>query len=497
MSSHQEESPRIAVTGKTVQQYIDETPVWSDGTSLGKPQLTAMQRRIWSLATAGKFFEGLVVFMTGIALPLIDHSFNLNAAQNGIVTATALFGILIGATLLGRMADSFGRKRMFIVEMALFAVFLIGLVFAQNFIWLVICLFGIGLALGCDYPTAHIVISESVPSQGRGGLVLGAFAFQAIGALVGAAIGYVILTLHPQVDAWRWMFAVPVLPALAVVVGRFFISDSPHWLLAHGRVDEAKTETHRLLKRKPQYPKTVDLIHHASHHEHGADHTNVGVLFNAKNRRATILASVPWFLQDLSTYGIGIFTPIILAATLGKAGEVHGVQDLVHNVMLSAKGTALLDVLLLIGVLAAIAMVERAGRISLQIIGFIGCAMGLGLAALSTHFGGSMRIDLLFIGFMLFNFMTNLGPNAQTYLLAGEVFPTKIRGYGAGFAASFAKIGAVATAFLFPLLLASIGISNLLMILIAASLLGAIVTWMFRIETRGSLDDVGRTSPQL
>ena len=62
-----------------------------------------------------------------------------------------------------------------------------------------------------------------------------------------------------------------------------------------------------------------------------------------------------------------------------------------------------------------------------------------------------MKIVLIFTGFMPFNFMSNLGPNAQTYLLAGEVFPTAIR--GAGFAAAFAKIGAVATAFLFPILL--------------------------------------------
>ena len=64
---------------------------------------------------------------------------------------------------------------------------------------------------------------------------------------------------------------------------------------------------------------------------------------------------------------------------------------------------------------------------------------------------------MIFIGFMLFNFMTNLGPNAQTYLLAGEVFPTAIRGTGAGFAAAFGKVGAVPTAFLFPILLAGIG----------------------------------------
>ena len=93
---------------------------------------------------------------------------------------------------------------------------------------------------------------------------------------------------------------------------------------------------------------------------------------------------------------------------------------------------------------------------------------------------------------MLFNFMTNLGPNAQTYLLAGEVFPTAIRGVGAGFAAAFAKIGAVTTAFLFPILLADIGTRALLLILVLTSLLGAAVTWVFRIETtRVSLDKIG------
>ena len=94
---------------------------------------------------------------------------------------------------------------------------------------------------------------------------------------------------------------------------------------------------------------------------------------------------------------------------------------------------------------------------------------------------------------MLFNFMTNLGPNAQTYLLAGEVFPTEVRGMGAGFAAAFAKIGAVPTAFLFPILLVSIGTRALLYGLVVTSILGAIVTWMYRIETTGvNLDEIGR-----
>src|ERR1700709_2213122 len=237
-------NPAIGIsTRKTVQDYIDEIPQWPDGTKLKSMPMTGMQWRIWSLAIAGKFFEGLVVFMTGAALPLSKVTFGLQAPQLSFVTAASLFGILIGATVLGRMADVFGRKTMFIAEMVLFTIFLIGLTMAQSFLMLVVCLFGIGLALGCDYPTAHMVISEAVPSRGRGGLVLSAFAFQAVGAICGAGLGFVVLSFYPQLDAWRWMFAAAILPAIAVISGRFFICDSAQWLVSRGRIKEAEAET--------------------------------------------------------------------------------------------------------------------------------------------------------------------------------------------------------------------------------------------------------------
>ena len=129
----------------------------------------------------------------------------------------------------------------------------------------------------------------------------------------------------------------------------------------------------------------------------------------------------------------------------------------------------------------------------MQVFRFVGCAVGLLLASFSANATGEAQTVLIFLGFMLFNFMTNLGPNAQTYLLAGEVFPTPIRGMGAGFAAAFAKIGAVTTAFLFPILLADIGTQALLYILVTTSLIGAAVTWWFRIETTGvNLESIGR-----
>ena len=480
---------------QSVQAYIDQTPSWPDGTPTPSVPMTPMQWRIWVLATAGKFFEGKVVFMTGVALPLIVEEFGLSAAGKGIVSAATLAGIMIGAVALGGLADTYGRRRMFVIEMLVFVVFLAGLTLAPSFGWLVFFLFGVGVALGCDYPTAHLVISESIPSRDRGKLVLAAFAFQAIGALVGTALGFAILTLDPSLDAWRWMYGIVIVPAAFVVFARLFVSDSGQWLMSRGRRADAERELRRLLKREPQYPKQVRLAElagspHRSHHRHG----RWSDLFDRKNRRATLLASVPWFLQDLGTYGIGIFTPTILSHAFGhEIGNAHNVSALIARDLEGAKGAALVDTLLIVGILAAVLMSDKVGRIRLQILGFIGCAVGLAMAALQSHVDEPMRTLLLFGGFMLFNFMTNLGPNAQTYLLAGEVFPTHIRGKGAGFAAAFAKIGAVLTAFAFPVVLAEAGTGFLLTALIFTSLLGALITWWFRIEPAGvKLEEIGR-----
>lgn len=473
------------MSDRSAQDYIDEHPVWRDGTAVAETPMTAMQWRIWWLAAAGKFFEGHVVFMTGVALPLIAREFSIDAVQHGLVSAATLFGILVGALALGGMADRFGRRPMFIAEMVMFIVFLCLLVVTPNFVWLVACLFGLGLALGCDYPTAHLIISESIPSRVRGRLVLAAFGFQALGALCGTGVGFLVLRSMPTEDAWRWMYGSAILPAVVIAIFRLTVTESGPWLLQRGRTDFAEEELRRLLRRTPPYPKEVVLTAPSTGSASGTGR-GYAALFEGRTLRATILASVPWFLQDLGTYGIGIFTPTILASAVGhKAQHAHSLSALIHNDEIAARGAALIDVLLIVGIVAAVLLADRVGRVRLQVIGFVGCAAGLLLASFATGADGHARMLPLFFGFMLFNFMTNLGPNAQTYLLAGEVFPTRIRGIGAGFAAAFAKVGAVMTAFLFPVLLADIGTANLLYILIAASLVGAAVTWLFRIETTG------------
>ncbi len=219
-------------------------------------------------------------------------------------------------------------------------------------------------------------------------------------------------------------------------------------------------------------------------------------LFKKQNRVRFDL-SVPWFLQDLGTYGIGIFIPTILAMTIGgKVEHVRSVSDLIADGIVAAKGAAMITGLLIVGIIFAVFLADRVGRIWLQVVGFIGCAVGLLVASFSFYTTGTAQTFLIFAGFMFFNFMTNLGPNAQTYLLAGEVFPTSIRGIGAGVAAAVGKIGAVSTGFFFPILLTTMGTTSVLYILVVTSLIGAVVTWVFRIETKGvNLDEIGRTQP--
>jgi MFS transporter, putative metabolite transport protein len=486
-------APKAKSNAKTVQEYIDELPVWSDGTMLKSTPMTGMQWRIWALAAFGKFFEGFVVFMGGVTMPLITREFHLAAGEKGFVTSASLAGILVGTILLGGLSDYFGRKRMFIAEMIIFCLFLALLIMVGNFWSLVICLFGVGLALGCDYPTAHMIISENIPSAARGRLVLGAFAFQAVGAMCGIAIGALVLVLYPSLDAWRWMYATALVPAVLITVGRFFIPESANWLIVRGAHEQAEKAVTRLLHRKPLYPHAVELARHVAD-EASASKQSFLALFNSRNRRATIFSSAPWFLQDLGTYGIGVFTPTLIASALGSGPDkIRSPADLIASGIHSAEAAALTTSLLVVGIAFAIALADRFGRIRLQVFGFLGCAVGLAIATMSIDASGALKLYLIMGGVMLFNFMTNLGPNAQTYLLAGEVFPTEVRGMGAGFAAMIGKVGAVATTFGFPILLASIGTRTLLYTLAATSVVGAIVTWVYRIETTGvNLDRIGR-----
>mgnify|MGYP006272563841 FL=1 len=456
------------------EQRLDETPITRTMGLLG-------------LLSAGLIaLDGFDFFIIGVAIPFLKQDFGLDATAIGAVATAAVAGSLLGSLTLGPITDQVGRQLMLIVDVALFVIATAGTALAWNAASLIAFRFLVGVAIGADYPISVSYITENVPARFRGRMVIGAFTFQAVGALLGALTGLIVIhifrTIYPDTDqmaiqyAWRWMLGVGLLLAIAVAVVRLSFSlESPRYFINRGEYTEASDAATQLLET----PITITAEMEPPQSE---ERPSYGVLFSRLHRRSTLLASTPWFLQDIATYGVGIFTPAIIGM-LAFADET----DFMVREMGSAKGSAIVDLFLILGFICAIVLVEKLGRIRLQIIGFLGMAVGLGILAASGMLPAGSRgeILLVLVGFLVFNFMMNAGPNSTTFLLSGKVFPTSIRATGAGFAAAFAKAGAVLGTFVLPILQKSWGVPPILIGLSACCVLAAGLTAVFRIETTG------------
>jgi MFS transporter, putative metabolite transport protein len=487
----------VAARGERSERGVSISGAFSLEEHLRQAPLSRTQWLVWILAATGKFLEGVIVFIGGLLLPLLEQQFAIGPLQRAAVVAASLFGILVGSLAFGGLADRWGRRPVFSAEMVLLLLGLLLAGLSPDAGWLIAGLLIVGLALGADYPTAHLVIAESIPAPLRGRLVLGAFGFQALGVVSGTALAALLLGLAPAsaLPAWRLFYLLLILPVALLAAARLPLPESSHWLLSRGDLPAAERELARLLHRPD-----LRLLPLPQHDPERNPELNPDLpqrsmrwlaalrqLGSSPWRRATTLAAVPWFLQDLATYGIGIFLPLFLSGVLpGPVADGQTTHTLLLGELLRARTSLLIDLALVAGLAAAIALADRWGRIPLQILGFLGCAAGLLLAAVAA--GGPSapaQLPLLVGGLLLFQFMTNLGPNAQTYLLAGELFPTPLRGLGAGLAAAAGKVGAVVTALALPLLLSRWGSALVLLLLALTSLLGAAVTWWWRLEPMG------------
>jgi hypothetical protein len=153
-----------------------------------------------------------------------------------------------------------------------------------------------------------------------------------------------------------------------------------------------------------------------------------------------MLVSLPWFLMDVATYGVGLFTPVILGAIRSSSKTTGPLAAEFAD----AQGSGAIDLFLLFGFLVGLWAVPRFGRIHMQVIGFVGMTLGMLILVVPELAAGSAaaHVWLVFAGFILFNLAMNAGPNASTFALAPELFPTKIRASAGGFAAAAAKVGA-------------------------------------------------------
>jgi MFS transporter, putative metabolite transport protein len=441
--------------------------------------LNGIQRWLWVLSTGGTLLDGFAIFVLGVAMPLIIAEFHFQPDVVGFIGASLVLGAVFGAGLGGSMADHFGRKPLMLADMIIICAGAAASALAKEPAMLFIGQLLVGVGIGTDFPVSSSYVSEVLPKRSRARLMVATIACQSVGMLLAAAITLGLLKSVDSMQNWRLFLAAEGVIALLFFLLRLSEPDSPHWLMARGRFAEAAQAFIRIIPEQReavlQVTSHVGNQNLASTIAH-ARMPGLRILFSRTYRARTVLVAVPWFLMDIATYGVGLFTPVILGAVdiSGRGGGA-----ITHDLVV-AKGSSAIDLFLLFGFIVGIWAVPKFGRIRMQVIGFAGMTCGMILLMIAVYLSNSsLHIPLVFTGFIVFNLLMNAGPNSTTFTLAPILFPTQLRGTASGFAAGAAKIGATLGVFVLPILKNKFGVPAVLGMMAAVSLLGLTVTLIF------------------
>lgn len=414
------------------------------------------QRRLLGIFGLVWAADAMQVLAVGFTAASIAASFGLTVPQ-ALQTGTLFFlGMLIGASLFGRLADRYGRRNVLIWTVAADAVFGLLSVFAPSFAVLLLFRFLTGVAVGGTLPVDYAMMAEFLPPKNRGRWLVILEGFWAVGTVAVALVAWA-LAAAGVAEAWRWIFLATAAPAFVGFWLRVRLPESPMYLMNAGREAEARAVVGKVLEAngRPPLEPGVTLAHPGA--------PSGGGLFTPELRRRSTLILAVWFLVSLAYYGVFVWVPAKLAAE--GFGFVRGYGFLVLVALAQLPGYAL-----------AAHGVEKWGRkptlIGFLILSAAGCLMFTFAAS-----PGMVAAALLIMSFAL------LGTWGGLYAYTPELYPTGKRATGMGTAGAMARLGALLAPSALALLFAqsfagTIGFFAVLL------LIGAVATAFIDVETR-------------
>lgn len=384
---------------------------------------TVEHRRLLIGSGMGWALDAMDVGLIAFVVAALTVHWTLAPEQAAWLVAAGFTGMALGAAGGGLLADRFGRRRVFALTLLLFGLASGMSALAGSLVVLIVLRFFIGLGLGAELPVASTLVSEFAPARIRGRMIVLLEAFWALGWLLAALIGFLVVPLGES--GWRYAMALGALPAFFALYVRWKLPESVRYLEARGREEEAERIVRRFetaAGRSP--PMQVATLPRTPSAETMGARQRLGALWRGPQRRATAMLWLVWFCVNFAYYGAFIWIPSLLLA----AGF-----DLVR----SFGYTLVITLAQLPGYAVAAWLIETWGRrrtLALFLTGSAIAALGFGHAAGVTQ--------ILAWGMALSFF--NLGAWGALYAVTPEAYPTALRATGAGAAAGFGRIASIA-----------------------------------------------------
>jgi putative MFS transporter len=416
-------------------------------------EFTPLHKKIMLWGSGGPFLDGYVLVIIGLALQQLTPALELDAQWIGLVGAATLVGLFIGTALFGYIADLFGRKLMFMIDIIAIAVLSFATMFISSPIELVILRFLIGIVIGADYPIATSMVAEFSPTKQRAFTMGFIAAMWYVGATAANMVGYLLYDVQ---DGWRWMFGSAIIPCLVILFGRFHLPESPRWLLKKGRVQECKQVMHDF------FGKDIEMSFEQ------AEETKYSKLFESVYLKRILFIGIIWTCQVIPMFAIYTFGPKII--------ELLGFTDGKD----AALGNIVISIFFMVGCIPAMYWLNSIGRRPLLIGSFAIMTAALALLGVITN----PNIWLIVAAFAVYAFFSG-GPGILQWLYPNELFPTEIRASAVGAVMSFSRIGTIVSTYGLPVFMATYGISATLLVGAAISLLGLVVSIFMAPETKG------------
>ncbi|MGO4956203.1 MFS transporter [Luteococcus sp. Sow4_B9] len=385
-------------------------------------------RRLLVGSGIGWALDAMDVGLISFVMAALAVQWKLDMTTTSWVGSIGFVGMALGASLGGLLADRIGRRQVFAATLLLYGLATAASALVTSVAALMALRFIVGLGLGAELPVASTLVSEFAPARIRGRMVVALEAFWAVGWMMAALLGYLVIPMSD--DGWRWALAVGLVPTAYAAVVRHKLPESVRFLESKGRIEEAEAAVRSFeeasgpsVAEPVEVPVVEDL----------ADPVREQHIWSPRFRVRTAALWAVWFCINLSYYGAFIWIPSLLVA--------QG-----FSMVKSFQFTLVMTLAQLPGYALAAWLIEVWGRRPTLASFLAGSAM----AALAYGHASSTT-EILLAGCALS--FANLGAWGALYAIGPEIYPTSIRGTGTGAAAAFGRIASIIAPLLVPVLI--------------------------------------------